>query len=75
MVRKVPGLRGDRLRLQAQTPWEAEREFANYFAHGVGATLEVMPGGEHKFHTPEQMAFRDGWIRRTVFLCYICAET
>ena len=26
--------------------------------------LEVMPGGEHWFHTPEQMAFLDGWIQR-----------
>ena len=25
---------------------------------------EVMPGGEHWFHTPEQMAFLDGWIQR-----------
>ena len=32
------------------------------FAHRTGATLDVMPGGEHWFHTPEQMAFLDGWI-------------
>ena len=30
----------------------------------TGATLEVMPGGEHWFHTPEQMAFLDGWIKK-----------
>ena len=34
------------------------------FARRTGATLEVMPGGEHWFHTPEQMAFLDGWIQR-----------
>lgn len=39
---------------KAQTPWEAER---------VGATLTVMPGGEHWFHTEEQMAFLDRWIK------------
>ena len=32
------------------------------FARRTGATLEVMPGGEHWFHTPEQMAFLDGWL-------------
>ena len=99
---------------KAQTPWEAEREFAEYFdgleergciegvtldeehlryvrqhpidwhvpthilygendnltslatisdfARRTGATLEVMPGGEHWFHTPEQMAFLDEWL-------------
>ena len=34
------------------------------FVRRTGATLEVMPGGEHWFHTPEQMAFLDGWIKR-----------
>ena len=28
----------------------------------IGAPLAVMPGGEHWFHTPEQMAFLDAWI-------------
>ena len=35
------------------------------FARRTGASLEVMLGGEHWFHTPEQMAFLDGWIQRT----------
>ena len=34
------------------------------FALRTGASLEVMPGGEHWFHTPEQMAFLDEWIQR-----------
>ena len=34
------------------------------FASGIGATLDVMSGGEHWFHTPEQMAFLDAWIRK-----------
>ena len=34
------------------------------FARRTGSSLEVMPGGEHWFHTPEQMAFLDGWIRK-----------
>lgn len=33
------------------------------FAAGIGAPLTVMPGGEHWFHTPEQMAFLDHWIQ------------
>ena len=32
------------------------------FAEKIGAPLTVMPGGEHWFHTPEQMAFLDAWI-------------
>ena len=32
------------------------------FAARIGAPLAVMPGGEHWFHTPEQMAFLDAWI-------------
>ena len=32
------------------------------FARSTSATLKVMPGGEHWFHTPEQMAFLDVWI-------------
>jgi len=39
------------------------------FARRTGATLEVMPGGEHWFHTPEQMAFLDEWISKRHF-CY-----
>ena len=34
------------------------------FSRRTGATLEVMPGGEHWFHTQEQMTFLDGWIQR-----------
>jgi len=33
------------------------------FAARINAPLTVMPGGEHWFHTPEQMAFLDNWIR------------
>ena len=32
------------------------------FAEQTGAELRVMPGGEHWFHTPEQMAFLDAWL-------------
>ena len=34
------------------------------FAEKCGATLDIMPGGEHWFHTPEQMAYLDRWIVR-----------
>ncbi|MBP5585427.1 MAG: alpha/beta hydrolase [Lentisphaeria bacterium] len=35
------------------------------FAVRIGAPLTVMPRGEHWFHTPEQMAFLDRWIRES----------
>lgn len=38
------------------------RETAESFAKKAGASLTVMEGGEHWFHTPEQMAFLDKWI-------------
>ena len=37
-------------------------ETMSRFASKIGAPLAVMPGGEHWFHTPEQMAFLDAWI-------------
>ena len=33
------------------------------FAQAHSAALSVMTGGEHWFHTKEQMQFLDGWIR------------
>lgn len=32
------------------------------FAEKINATLTIMPGGEHFFHTPAQMLFLDKWI-------------
>ena len=40
------------------------RETVEAFAGACGAALTVMEGGEHWFHTPEQMAFLDAWILR-----------
>ena len=34
------------------------------FSELTGSTLTVMKNGEHWFHTEEQMAFLDNWIRR-----------
>ncbi|MCQ2355149.1 MAG: alpha/beta hydrolase [Clostridia bacterium] len=34
------------------------------FARKIGATLDVMPGGEHWFHTEAQMSYVDRWIKR-----------
>lgn len=36
------------------------------FAERVGATLTVMRGGEHWFHTESQMDFLDQWIKRHI---------
>ena len=38
-------------------------ETAAAFAEAHGANLTVMEGGEHWFHTEEQMRFLDAWIR------------
>ena len=40
-------------------------ETMSAFAARINAQLTVMPGGEHWFHTPEQMRFLDRWIRET----------
>ena len=37
-------------------------ETISAFAEKTGAALTVMPGGEHWFHTEEQMRFLDRWI-------------
>lgn len=37
-------------------------ETVSKFARQIGATLTVMKGGEHWFHTKEQIKFLDGWI-------------
>ena len=39
-------------------------ETVSGFASRIGAGLTVMPGGEHWFHTEEQMRFLDEWIER-----------
>ena len=39
-------------------------ETVSAFAKKCGAGLTVMEGGEHWFHTDEQMRFLDEWIRR-----------
>ncbi len=41
------------------------RETMSAFAEKTGASLTVMEGGEHWFHTEEQMRFLDDWIRKT----------
>lgn len=38
------------------------------FVEMTGATLTVMEGGEHWFHTEEQMAFLDDWMRSKLSL-------
>ena len=40
-------------------------ETVKVFAKRHGAALTVMEGGEHWFHTPEQMDFLDKWIQRS----------
>ncbi len=37
-------------------------ETVSEFSGRIGATLTVMKGGEHWFHTEEQMKFLDNWI-------------
>lgn len=37
-------------------------ETISSFAKRINATLEIMKGGEHWFHTEEEMKFLDSWI-------------
>ena len=41
-------------------------ETVSEFAEKTGAILTVMNDGEHWFHTDEQMAFLDNWIRNSM---------
>lgn len=41
-------------------------ETVSEFAEKIGATLTVMKGGEHWFHTDEQMEFLDDWIKKSM---------
>lgn len=40
-------------------------ETISAFVKLTGAGLTVMKGGGHRFHTKEQMAFLDAWIKRS----------
>ena len=42
-----------------------DRATMEAFAKKTGASLTVMPGGEHWFHTEEQMRFLDRWMTET----------
>lgn len=41
-------------------------ETISEFAEKVGASFTVMSNGEHWFHTDEQMAFLDNWVRKSI---------
>ena len=42
------------------------KETISDFAEQAGASLTIMKGGEHWFHTDSQMRFLDDWIRKNV---------
>ena len=44
------------------------RQTVERFAEEHGAGLTVLEGGEHWFHTDEQLAFLDGWVKRVLML-------
>ena len=37
-----------------------------YFSKKINANITVMSGGEHWFHTKEQMYFLDNWIKSNI---------
>ena len=43
------------------------RETARDFAKRFGCTVTVMENGEHWFHTEEQLAVLDAWLRRELY--------
>ena len=44
------------------------RQSVDRFAAEHGAGLTVLENGEHWFHTEEQLAFLDGWVKRVLML-------
>ena len=40
------------------------RQTVEQFAAAHGAGLTVLEGGEHWFHTEEQLAFLDNWVKK-----------
>ena len=42
------------------------RQSVERFAEEHGAGLTVLEGGEHWFHTEDQLAFLDGWMKRVI---------
>ena len=44
------------------------RQTVERFAAAHGAGLTVLENGEHWFHTEEQLAFLDGWVKRVLML-------
>lgn len=42
-----------------------ERDTVEDFACRFSCGLEIVPGGEHYFHTPEQLSAFDAWLKRT----------
>lgn len=43
-----------------------QRETVDAFAKRFGCTVTVMENGEHWFHTEEQMAVLDAWLRKEI---------
>ena len=43
------------------------REAVDDFARRFGCTVTVMENGEHWFHTEEQLAVLDAWLRRELY--------
>lgn len=43
-----------------------ERETVDDFSQRFGCTVTVMENGEHWFHTEEQMAVLDAWLRKEI---------
>lgn len=43
-----------------------EREVLDGFAERFACPVDVMPTGEHYFHTPEQLAYAKAWMERAI---------
>ena len=56
------GRRSERPIVESLTSYET----ISCFADQISATLTVMKGGEHWFHTDNQMAFLDQWIKKYI---------
>lgn len=58
--------------LYAEKDYLTSRETVDAFVSNHHADLTVMQNGEHWFHTKEQIAFLDEWMKKVLFASAAC---
>ena len=50
--------------LRGETDTLSEKEYVSAFAERFGCELAEQPGGEHWFHTKEQLEYFRNWLKK-----------